>query len=123
MSRTTLKDYEEITITLNRYIEGNISGKSEVMKSSFHKDAIMYGYTKDGNLSAGSIQNLYGVVDKMGPAQDLQYRMDILDVSGTVAVVRIILEEAHGATYSDYHQLLKVDGEWKVIAKLFHQHE
>ncbi|WP_226002255.1 nuclear transport factor 2 family protein [Paenibacillus sp. BJ-4] len=122
MSRTTLEDYEEIVNVLNGYIEGNISGKSELMKSSFHKDAIMYGYTKDGNLSEGSIQNLYEVVDQSGPAQNLQFRIDILDVADTIAMARVILENAHGATYTDYHQLLKVDGEWKVIAKLFHQH-
>ncbi|WP_431086647.1 nuclear transport factor 2 family protein [Paenibacillus sp. 8b26] len=121
MSRTAIRDYEEIVETLKGYIEGNISGNSDVMKSTFHDDAIMYGYTNDGNLSAGSIQNLYDVIDQLGPAKDLEYRIDVLDVAVTVAVVRIILE-APGAVYTDYHTMLKLDGKWKVVSKLFHQY-
>ncbi|MFK4341931.1 MULTISPECIES: nuclear transport factor 2 family protein [unclassified Paenibacillus] len=121
MNRTTLNDYEAIVNTMNGYIEGNITGNSEAMKSTFHEDAIMYGYTNDGKLSTGSIQNLYNLIDTLGPAKDLQYRIDVLDVAVTVAVVRIILE-GPGVVYSDYHTLLKVDGEWKVISKVFHQY-
>ncbi|MEC0180807.1 nuclear transport factor 2 family protein [Paenibacillus peoriae] len=121
MSRVTLKDYEAIVNAMNGYIEGNIVGKGEVMKSTFHKDAIMYGYTNDGKLSEGSIQNLYDLIDTLGPAKDLQYRIDVLDVAVTVAVVRVILESPE-VEYADYHTLLKVDGEWKVISKVFHQY-
>ncbi|WP_128101981.1 nuclear transport factor 2 family protein [Paenibacillus sp. DCT19] len=121
MSKATLKDYEEIVNAMQGYIEGNIEGKGDVMKSTFHEDAIMYGYTNDGNLSTGSIRNLYELIDTLEPAKDLKYRIDVLDVAVTVAVVRIILE-APGIEYADYHTLLKIDGQWKVISKVFHQY-
>lgn len=122
MSRARIKDYEEIMEVLNGYVKGVASGKSEVMKPSFHKDATMYGYVQGVGLSKGSIQNLYNVVDQGGLAQDLKARIDILDIEGTVASARVVLEDVHGSTYTDFQHLLKIDGQWKVISKIFHQH-
>ncbi|MFZ5966508.1 MAG: nuclear transport factor 2 family protein [Bacillota bacterium] len=61
-------------------VEGVGSGKSEVMKTSFHKNETMYGYVQGAGLSEGSIQNLYDVVDQGEPAQNLKARVDILDI-------------------------------------------
>ncbi|WP_093796538.1 nuclear transport factor 2 family protein [Sporomusa acidovorans] len=46
----------------------------------------------------------------------------MLDIEGTVASARIVLENAHGAIYTDFQHLLKIGSEWKVISKIFHQH-
>ncbi|MGF6952433.1 hypothetical protein QF028_004938 [Neobacillus sp. B4I6] len=121
MSKTIIKDHDQIIEAINKYVEGVTTGKSDVMKAAFHKDAIMYGFEVDG-LVEGSIQNLYDFVDQAGPAKNLQARIDVLDIDGTVASARIALENAHDAEYTDFHQLLKIDGEWKIISKLFHRH-
>ncbi|MDF2569602.1 MAG: hypothetical protein K0R55_1206 [Sporomusa sp.] len=122
MSRAITKDYEEIVEVINRYVKGVILGKSEVMKPSFHKDATMYGYVQGVGLSEGSIQNLYDVVDQAGPAPNLKARVDILDLEGTVASARVVLEAEQVVIYTDFHHLLKIDGEWKIISKIFHHH-
>lgn len=122
MSRTTIKDYEEITEVLKRYVDGMAAGKSEMMKPSFHKNATMYGYVQGVGLIEGSIENLYSITDKGGPDPNRQARIDILSVVETAAAARIVIENARGATYTDFHHLLKIDGEWKIISKIFHQH-
>lgn len=122
MSRATMKDYEEITEVLKRYVDGMAAGKSEVMKPSFHKDATMYGYVQGMGLSEGSIQKLYDIADQKQTSQDLVSRIDILDIEGTIAAARVVLEYANGPAYTDLHHLLKIDGKWKVISKIFHQH-
>lgn len=43
MSKTAIKDYDEIIEVVNKYIEGLVSGKKEVAKQAFHKDANMNG--------------------------------------------------------------------------------
>ncbi|MCP6730567.1 nuclear transport factor 2 family protein [Bacillus subtilis] len=122
MSKTPIKDYKQIVEVIGKYVEGLVTGKKEVMKPAFHEDATMYGYNSNGFLG-GPIQNLWDFVDKAGAAPDLKARIDILDVEGTIATARISLEnDAYGESYTDYHQLLKVDGEWKVIGKVFHLH-
>jgi len=121
MSQITIKDYQQIVEVLNTYVEGNIIGKSEVMKPCFHEGATMYGKMKDGGVAEGAIQNLYDIVDQSGPAPDLQARIDILDITGSVASARVLLENVQGAAYTDFHHLLKLDGEWKIISKIFQQ--
>lgn len=34
-------------------------------------------------------------------------------------VVRVTLEGYHGHDYVDLHELVKGDGEWKIVAKIF----
>lgn len=122
MSKTPIEDYSAIVEVISKYVDGLIAGKKEIMQPAFHTDATMYGYNSNGFLG-GSIQNLWDFVDEAGAAPNMKSRIDVLDVEGTIASARISLEnDAYGESYTDYHQLLKIDGEWKVIGKLFHLH-
>jgi len=49
----------------------------------------------------------------------LQRRIDIVE---TVATVRLELENWNGRRFTDMFTLLKVDGEWKIMNKVFHLH-
>ena len=81
----------------------------------------MYGYT-NGQLMGGPIKNLYDLVEQYGKAPEIATRLDVLAITPTTAVVRIDMEkDAIGADYNDYLTLLKTEGGWKVIAKVFHQ--
>jgi hypothetical protein len=41
-----------------------------------------------------------------------------------VLVYRATMEkDAAGADYTGYHSLIKIDGQWKVVAKLFHLYD
>ncbi|MGR7911423.1 nuclear transport factor 2 family protein [Lysinibacillus capsici] len=121
MNQITTKEYDQIIFTINKYVEGVASGKSELLKEAFYENAIMYGF-EDSGLVEGSIQNLYDYVDQAGPAPKMQSRIDIIEVVNTVATVRVILENSEGANYTDFHQLLKINNDWKIISKLFHRH-
>lgn len=122
MSRALVKEYEEIVEVLNKYVQGVISGKSEMMKPSFHKDATMFGYVNGVDLVEGSIQNLYDGIDQGEASPNLKARIDILDLEGTVASARVILEDGGAVLYTDLQHLIKIDGEWKIVSKMFHHH-
>ena len=98
-------------------------GSAEGVAQAFHKDAVMYGYT-NGELLGGPIRNLFDFVQKNGSAPEITTRLDILAITPTTAVVRVDMEnDAIGADYNDYLTLIKIDGAWKVIAKVYHQFE
>ena len=44
------------------------------------------------------------------------------DVVDTIATVRLELNNWAGSRYTDLFTLLKVDGEWKIMNKVFHLH-
>ena len=114
-------DYEAITNILNRYIDGARSGRGEDMKPAFHRDATVFGYV-GGELFAGPIQQLFDWNDENGPATGLRAWIASIDVVDTVATVRLELENWTGHRFTDLFTLLSVDGQWRIMNKVFHLH-
>ena len=129
--KNKLSDYEEVLSVIGEYVSGLKSGNIDQVQRAFHKDAIMYGYDRD-DLMCGSIDNLYkwlekGKADTNNKGGELRTHIDVLDITPTTAVARVTLEYDFAGTdpvrtqyTTDYHSLIKVDGKWVVIAKLFH---
>lgn len=44
--------------------------------------------------------------------------------TGSVAELKKTFhDDAAGGNFTDYHSVIKIDGKWKVVAKLFHLYE
>ena len=118
---TRVNEYDAIARTIQHYIEGAKSGRGGDMKPAFHQDATMFGYV-GAELFAGPIQHLFDWNDQNGPATGLQARTASIDIIGTIATVRLELENWTGHRFTDLFTLLKVDEEWKIMNKVFHLH-
>lgn len=118
---TSLSEYDAITETVQTYINGGKSGRGADMKLAFHPDATIFGYIGP-DLFAGPIQGLFDWNDQNGPATELQGRITSIDLIETVAAVRLELDNWTGHRFTDLFTLLKVDGEWKIMNKVFHLH-
>ena len=114
-------EHDAIAKAVQHYIDGAKSGSGEDMKPAFHKDATIFGYA-GADLFAGPIQQLFDWNDENGPAAELQARIASIDVVDTVATVRLEFNNWTGSRYTDLFTLLKVDGEWKIMNKVFHLH-
>jgi hypothetical protein len=116
-----LNDYDAITHTVQNYINGGKTGRTADMKLAFHPDATIFGYIGP-DLFGGPIQGLFDWNDRNGPATELQGRITSIDLIETVATVRLELYNWTGHRFTDLFTLLKVDGEWKIMNKVFHLH-
>lgn len=122
MDKIKVSDYEAVLAVVEKYTESCKVGKSEIMKPAFTDNALMYGYL-NGEYYNGSIEALYGAVDAFGAAPEAQARIDVLAIEGTAASVRVTLENWHGLAFTDFHNLIKENGQWKIVAKVFHQYQ
>ncbi len=120
-TQTEVSEHDSIAKTVQHYIDGAKSGKGDDMKPAFHKDATIFGYA-GADLFAGPIQRLFDWSDESGPAAELEARIASIDVVDTVATLRLELNNLAGSRYTDLFTLLKVDGEWKIMNKVFHLH-
>ncbi len=118
---TGVNDQDLIAKVIQHYINGARSGRGDDMKPAFHEDATVFGYVGP-DLFAGPIKNLFAWNDGNGPATELEDRIASIDVTGTVATVRLELENWTGFRFTDLFTLLKVDGDWKIMNKVFHVH-
>lgn len=115
------EDYQNIFDTIDHYIRGARTGLSIEMSRAFHPDATIFGYDESG-LFAGPIQKLFDWNDANGPAVNIQARIEHVEIVETVATVRLEIEDWTGHRFTDLFTLMKVDGIWKIINKVFHQH-
>ncbi len=118
---TNVSEYDVIAKVVQHYIDGAKSGRGDDMKPAFHKDATIFGYA-GADLFASPIQQLFAWNDDNGAATELQAKFAGIDVIGTIATVRLELDNWKGHRYTDLFTLLKVDGEWKIMNKVFHLH-
>ena len=123
MSNTQIEvsEHDAIAKTIQHYIDGAKSGSGDGMKPAFHKDATIFGYAGT-DLFGGPIQQLFDWNDESGPAAEIQARITSIDLVDTVATARLELNNWAGSRYTDLFTLLKVDGEWKIMSKVFHLH-
>ena len=115
-----VQDYEDVLAAMEGYVQGLKTGSIAELKKTFHQNAIMYGHLGD-DLLQGSIDNLYTYVEKFGAAPNIKTNLTVLHKTPTTAIVRIEMEhDAADEDFTDYHSLIKINGEWKVVSKLFH---
>ncbi len=110
----------EVRAALEHYLQGHATGDGAHHKLVFHPDSKLY-FNRDGKFSTRtSADYIAGSPGK--PAADeaqRKRRIVMVDVTGDAAVAKIELDYPN-ALLTDYFTLLKVDGTWMIMNKIFH---
>lgn len=75
------------------------------------------------NVTIVEIEGLYGYVEanevpaKRGELH--QCFITAIDYAGSAAFVEMTEESSHGFDYTNYFQLLKIDGSWLIVSKSY----
>ena len=113
-------DYDAIWRVLQLCTEGEAKGDVGKLREAFHADARMFG-SLAGERYDVPIEELFALAQS-SPADTGSYRSRVLSVQQTGdAAVGVVAEEGYWGTVSfvDYFLLARIDGEWKVVCKLF----
>ncbi|NHZ88023.1 hypothetical protein F2P45_03095 [Massilia sp. CCM 8733] len=121
---TYVKDYQAIAQVLNLYIDGCKQVRSSIMKPAFSERATIFSVDARGKLTGGPIQELFDAIDKppFRPSPEAQSAIVNVDIVGTAASARIDSSDVSGFFFSDFFNLLKVDGKWTIVSKIYHTH-
>ncbi len=112
-------DYEQIEQTLSYYLDGGTNNDFEIVKKAFHTNAMMQGLRGGKYWESNAIEFFKGVI-KPGPKQNRKTRITNIDIAGHVANARLEIEYPN-FMFIDYMNLLKVDGEWKIVGKIYYR--
>src|SRR5918911_3789121 len=113
-------DYDAISRVLQLCTEGEANGDVEKLREAFHADARMFG-SLAGERYDVPIEELFELAESE-PADTGSYRSRVLSVQQTGdAAVGVVAEEGYWGSISfiDYFQLARIEGEWKIVSKLF----
>jgi len=119
--RSEIKEYEAVYKAAEKFVKSVAEGNSRYARELFTDDAVLFGFL-DGELEHGSIEQFYRNVDTVSGGEAFKSRIDVVAVEESLAVVRV-LEEGWGGRidFTDYLLLLKINGEWKCVAKAYNQ--
>lgn len=112
-------DYELVAKTVNYYLEGGTNNDYETLKKAFHETATMKYLTKDGYKEVNALEFFSGM-DASKPKQNRQTRIEDITISGHAANARLEIEYPT-FMFVDFMNLLKIDGEWKIVNKIFYR--
>ena len=114
-------DEAAIRQTVQHYFDGGKNRDSLALRKAFHPEARML-FAREGKLVVVPIGEYITRVgsEKLEPGEvdSTQRKVVSVDVVGDAAVAKLELKRA-GALLTDYMSLLKVDGRWLIVNKIF----
>jgi protease I len=111
-------ELEAIEAAAGDYLEGGTTGDIARLRSAFHPSTVLK-FVKDGSYGEWPVDAYLG---RMTPGKRSERRTRILlvDFAGTCALVKA--EVDYGSfRFIDYLSLLKVDGRWRIVGKIFYR--
>jgi hypothetical protein len=117
---TQTTDEAAVRAALQHYLAGHATGLGAHFDSVFHERANLY-WIADGAVQTRTGESYIAGASGRPAANESERRRRItwVEVTGSTAVARIDLDYP-GVWFTDYMALLEVDGEWRIVNKIFH---
>ncbi|MDC7712366.1 nuclear transport factor 2 family protein [Vogesella indigofera] len=120
---TYVQEYDAIVEVLNQYCDGGVKADSRIMQPAFSEQATIFGIDADNKLTGGPIQGLFDIIDSaFRPSPEAKAAIVRIDIVGTAASARIDTNDISGFCFTDFFNLLKVEGKWTIVSKIYHTH-
>jgi hypothetical protein len=114
-------DEVAVRAALEHYIQGHATGDASHMRIAFHPVAKLYWSNADTLATRTLDEYVAGSPGKPAPDEAARKRrIDRIDITGTAASAKIILDYPD-AYLVDYMSLLKTNGEWRIVNKIFNR--
>jgi hypothetical protein len=109
-----------VSVPLENYLKGHTTVDVEYTKKAFHSTGNIMTIRDGAYVSQSFGDYINGLVGRK-PAADEDKRkryIEAVDVVGNAATARVV-SDYPSIKYIDYMALLKIDGEWKIVNKIF----
>lgn len=119
-SRAPNANEAEVRAAMEHYLLGHATGDGAHFRVVFHPDSKLY-FNREGKFSTRTSEDyIAGATGKPAADEDKRSRRIVsVDVTGDAAVAKVELNYP-AALLTDYFTLLKVDGKWMIMNKIFH---
>jgi hypothetical protein len=104
---------------VNHYLHGLKFNDVESLKKAFHPDAKLIFVKRDGQLGTLTQEQWYkGFASSAGQEEKGDLQIVAVNITGNAAVVKVV-ETYDKMKYTDYLSLLKFDGRWQIVNKIY----
>lgn len=115
------ENIREIENLIANYFEGIFYGDIGKLESCFHENLFIYGDIKGVDYLKSSSEYLEGVKNRESPKdlnEDLKMKIIGIDIIGKIAMAKLHVPML-GYNYYDFLSLSIINGDWKIVNKIF----
>lgn len=116
-AQTPADEYMAISESLSYYLDGGTYNDFSRLSKAFHKDATMKHVGEE--YKAVNALAFFGKHAKPGPPQNRTTKIISINFEGKAANA-VLLIETPTVQITDFMNLLKIDGKWKIVSKIFY---
>jgi putative lumazine-binding protein len=112
-------DEAQVRTVVESYLHGLKFNDVESLKKAFWPDAKLYFVEKKGGLGQLSQTQWYAMfAGSAGKEEKGDLKIAALEVTRDIASVKVV-ENYPGSRYIDYLSLVRFDGTWKIVNKIY----
>ncbi|HEY6121847.1 MAG TPA: nuclear transport factor 2 family protein [Pyrinomonadaceae bacterium] len=120
-TKATQNNTDEAAVreTVEHYLHGLKFNDVEGLKKAFYPEAKLFFVKRDGQLGQLTQEQWYkGFAASAGQEEKGDLQITAVDTTGNAAAVKVV-EVYPNSKYTDYLSLLKFDGGWKIVNKIY----
>jgi hypothetical protein len=119
-ARAVSAEEAEVRAALQHYLNGHATGLGTEFAAVMHPEMKMM-FIRDGQLTQRTSAEYIAGTSGRPAADEAQRRrwIESVDVTGNAAIAKIVLDYPT-TRLTDYFTLLRIDGEWRIVNKIFH---
>jgi hypothetical protein len=118
---TTQATDKDIDLVVRNFVIGMLTADEDLLRQTFHPRCRIIGHFH-GELEWLSVDDFVAALLAEGPVPGEPFwQVQAVDVSGDAASVKLI-DDYGEMRFTDYLSLLKIEGRWVIVNKLYHHH-
>ena len=118
-SSTRVREDSAIRAVVQRYLHGLKFNDTTGLHDAFWPEARLFSIRPNGQLNELTQAKWYSMFSaNAGKEEQGDLRIANVDVTGNAAAVKVI-EDYPGSRYTDYLNLLRINGRWWIVNKIY----
>jgi len=115
-----VREYDEVRRVVQLFLDGEATGDAAMLQEASHPDARMFGSIGGARYDMPFTEVIELTVKEPGDTGNHRARILSVQQTGDAAVAEVVEEGYWGSlSFTDYLQLARIEGTWKVVSKLF----
>ncbi len=113
-------DEAGVRAAVELYLASHATGEGTHVAGAFHPELVMY-FVRDGALMSRTAADYIAGFRGTPAADEAERRrwIESVDVTGSAATAKVVLDYPQ-VRITDYFTLLRIDGTWTIMNKVFH---
>jgi hypothetical protein len=109
-----------VRVPLENYFKAHATGQGDYIRKAFHTDAKLF-WIRDGKYTQLTSEEFAARFNGKAADDEAQRKRTIesLSITGNAATAKLVLDYPT-VKFTDYMSLLKIEGEWKIVNKIFY---